>query len=137
MIKYDGAPLPDNNGIVSVGNSKVDLSNAKSIYIDDYGNVVVEGHNLPTFASASMTHDYIQLLAGFNPHMLEVIENVFVDTTTVNLIYVDKTSVGYDVIIVLNDNSMLKLREFNEVYSAFEFKNKIDSKLQANTTASS
>lgn len=94
VTKYDGAPLPDENGIISKGNIKVDLTDAETIYVDNSFNVMIRDadayfHNLHTFTDNGTACDYAQMLAKFNPNMQEITDTVRADTTAINLIYVD------------------------------------------------
>lgn len=133
VTKYDGAPLPDENGIISKGNIEIDLTDAETIYVDNSLNVMVRDadayfHNLHTFRHKGTARGYARMLAKFNTNMQEITENVRADTTAIDLIYVDETPEAYKVRMVLKDNFEIKLKEFGDPFSAVDFKNKIDEK---------
>ena len=130
-VAFDNAPLPDKDGIISADNSKIDLTAAKAIYADEYCNVMItdvhgEGYKIHTFSDALTARRYIQMSAKFNPNMAEIVNNVYVDKSSINYFYVDNTPTDYKVVMVFNRDCRLSLNHFQNSFDAFKSKNKLN-----------
>ena len=134
VTEYDGAPLPDKDGILSTGDLKINLADAKAIYADDYCNVMItdvhaEGYKIHTFGDALTARRYIQMSAKFNPNMKEIIHNIYVDERSISYFYVDDAPTDYKVVMVYNRGCRLSLKHFKSVFDAFSFKNELTKKV--------
>ena len=127
---FDGAPLPDKNGLITTVNNLVfPICNLEALYIDDIKVRAVYNANdevLHSFDDISDAQDYFNELVS-RSNLTKVDDDFYADKDAVKDVIVERNGNRFDIKIVIGDEKFFIDYHFN-VDAAFDFVDELKSK---------
>ena len=127
---FDGAPLPDKNGLITTVNNLVfPICNLEALYIDDIKVRAVYNANdevLHGFDDISDAQDYFNELVS-RSNLTKVDDDFYADKDAVKDVIVERNGNRFDIKIVIGDEKFFIDYHFN-VDAAFDFVDELKSK---------
>ena len=126
---FDGAPLPDKNGVIVTENKYVfPIDNLDALYIDDIKVRAVYNANdevLHGFDTIPDAQDYLNELVS-RSNLTKVDDDFYIDKDAVKDVIVERNNNRFDVKLVIGDEKFIVDHLFN-VDAAFDFADKLKS----------
>ena len=127
---FNGAPLPDKNGVITTDNNLVfPICNLEALYIDDIKVRAVYNTNdevLHGFDALPDAKDYFNELVS-RSNLTKVDDDFYADKDAVKDVIVERNGNRFDIKIVIGDEKFFIDYHFN-VDAAFDFVDELKSK---------